>query len=345
MVEHCGRPLVIGIDDVDAADEASLRCLASFTRRIRSARVLVVLTESVQPHSSRIRLRAELPREPQSYFMRLDLLSTSGAETMLSRSVDQRTAQRLAPEYHALSGGNPLLLRGLIDDLCGADEARSPRAATASAFAEALLSCLYRCEPAMLQTARGLAVLGESATPSLLAALAGIDTDSTLRAMGALKATGVLAADWFRHPAAARAVLHGMAPRERTRLHAAAAHLLYKEGAPATGIAHQLLDAGDADVARRRGPAARGDRAGAVRRRHRGGPVLPPGGAPAGRHRAAAGRDHVAADPRRGQDRSRAGPAQAAGTHRGGPRGPPARAGPAALGRRAAVVRQAQGDT
>ena len=249
MVEHCGRPLVIGIDDVDAADEASLRCLASFTRRIRSARVLVVLTESVQPHSSRIRLRAELPREPQSYFMRLDLLSTSGAETMLSRSVDQRTAQRLAPEYHALSGGNPLLLRGLIDDLCGADEARSPRAATASAFAEALLSCLYRCEPAMLQTARGLAVLGESATPSLLAALAGIDTDSTLRAMGALRATGVLAADWFRHPAAARAVLHGMAPRERTRLHAAAAHLLYKEGAPATGIAHQLLDAGDADVA------------------------------------------------------------------------------------------------
>ncbi len=248
MVRHSSRPLLIGIDDVDAADEASLRCLAAFTRRIRSARVLVVLTESVQPRSSRIRLQAELPREPQSYFMRLDLLSAAGAETMLSRYVDRRTAQRLAPEYHALSGGNPLLLRGLIDDLCGADEARSPRAATASAFAEALLSCLYRCESSMLQTARGLAVLGGAATPSLLAALAGIDADSAQRAIGALKATGVLDADGFRHPDAAPAVLHGMAPAERTRLHAAAAHLLYKEGAPATSIARQLLDAEDADV-------------------------------------------------------------------------------------------------
>lgn len=250
MVEHSDRPLLIGIDDVHVADEASVRCIAAFTRRIRSARVLVVLTESVQPHSSRIRLRAELPRQPQSSFLRLDPLSVPGVEAVLAHHLDERTAQRLAGDYHSLSGGNPVLLRGLVDDYRGSEHTRSPRLSTAAAFGEALLSCLYRCESSMLETARGMAVLGKAATPSLLAALADIDTDSTLRAVGALNATGVLAADWFRHPGAAQTVLDAMGPRERARMHAKAAHLLYKEGASATAIADQLVAADDADVAK-----------------------------------------------------------------------------------------------
>ncbi|MFF5106287.1 AAA family ATPase [Streptomyces sp. NPDC000134] len=254
------RPLVISVDDAHFADEASLRCLRYLIRRIDSAAVLIVLTEASCHERALADFHAEILHLPHAHRMRLGPLTPDGVAGQLALHPGIGSAARENAETWArTSGGNPLLLHALIEDVTergtrpGAPgtggRTPEPHAAGApvpgSSFRRAVLRCLHRCEPALLAVARAIAVLGESATPSLIAGLLGDHATSVRRSLADLRAAGLLEDLRFRHEHVRPAVLGDIPAQQLGALRARAAELLLESGAAAAAVADQLLAAGD----------------------------------------------------------------------------------------------------
>jgi DNA-binding NarL/FixJ family response regulator len=240
------RPVMIGVDDVHFADSLSLHCLLYLVRRMRSARLLLVLNEVASPQPANPMFRAELMRQPHCCHLSLAVLSAHGVGSMLSSQLGAARAEQLAVACHAATGGNPLLVRALRHDQRGNTDARSGPAAQltfGAAFDEAVVAYLYRSDPEQLAVARSLAVLGKPASPALLGRLVGVDPAAAERVVGALGAGGLLDSGWFRHPRARAAVRDSVSPDKRSELHRMAAGLLHEDGASATVVADHLLAA------------------------------------------------------------------------------------------------------
>lgn len=234
-VERSDRPLVIAVDDVHHGDLPSLMCLSSLIRRLRYARVLFVLTESVHPLSITLSsFEAELPGDPCCVRVPLEPLSRDGVRELLAHRFDDAAAHLLAPMFHEITAGNPLLVRALADDHeTGAGEA----------FGRALLSCLYRYGAPVVRLARTAAVLDRPIDSWLVREVAGLDAESQCRAAAALDAAGVLLDQRLRHRLVRGAILDATPAGEASDVHWAAAQALYKEGAPVVEVAELMLAA------------------------------------------------------------------------------------------------------
>lgn len=238
------RPLLMTVDDAHYADMPSLLCLASVAGRLRRARVMLIISASAGSLPFSPALLAALPPELYCRHIGLDLLTESGVEAMVGERLDATAATRIAPEFYSISGGNPTLVRGLIDDYCRpvTDSAKAQPVVGPHA-AQAFLGILHRSDPSLLSFARWLAVLGESVALSVGGGVAGLDRESATRVLDALNDIGVLGSDRFRHPALPAAILAGLAPGEQRAMHARAAEFLRADGAAAPVIARHLLAA------------------------------------------------------------------------------------------------------
>ncbi|HLL34972.1 MAG TPA: LuxR C-terminal-related transcriptional regulator, partial [Streptomyces sp.] len=139
----------------------------------------------------------------------------------------------LGSGFHAISGGNPLLLRALAQDRMASGSAPG------TVFRQAVFACLYRAQPQVRSTAEAVALLGDCATPALVGKLLDQGDEEVAANVGALRAMGLLADLSFRHPDIRAAVLESC--QDRAQLHASAARLLYWDGAPASVVAEHLL--------------------------------------------------------------------------------------------------------
>ncbi|WP_097229197.1 helix-turn-helix transcriptional regulator [Streptomyces zhaozhouensis] len=233
------RTVLVTVDDLQHADEASVRDLRHLADRLAGERVaLVVSWRRVPGEDEPEPLRALLYR-PAARWLLLPALPPD-AVVALARRHGAAAARRVA-EHRALAGGSPLLATALARD------AAQPGTVPGPAYARAVLTCLYRTGPVATRVARALALLdapGAPDDPRLLGRLAGVDAGLRERALDALAEAGVLADGAFRHPAGRRAVLDGLPADEETALRRAAARLLHEEGAPAGTVAAQLLAAG-----------------------------------------------------------------------------------------------------
>ncbi|MFF7474793.1 AAA family ATPase [Streptomyces sp. NPDC008092] len=264
------RPLVVCVDDVHFADEASLECLRHLIHRTDSAALLVVLTEN-SCHAQRglVTLHSETLPLPYSRLIRLGPLGVDGVAAQLTaRAGLGATTRETAELWTRTSGGNPLLLHALIEDMKdlndrvesrrraergGPGPAPADPAAGAThapvpgeSFRHAFLRCLHRCDPALLATVRAIAVLGQSAAPALIGDLLGGDATSIRSGIAALHMAGLLSGVRFRHERARLAVLADIPAGELSGLRARAAELLHETGAPAVVVAEQLMAAPDA---------------------------------------------------------------------------------------------------
>ncbi|MFG2985140.1 AAA family ATPase [Streptomyces sp. NPDC048258] len=225
-------PVVICVDDLHHVDELSSRYLLHLARGTRQARILLAFAESVHERGDDPLLRTELLRLPHFVRLRLERFAPEAVRAMLPDRTEAET-ERL----HRATGGNPLLLRSLLQD---------PRSRPGDAYAQAVLACLHRCGPATTELAEAIAVLDGLASAAHLARLTGTAEAAVARALAALDAAGLLAAEGghgFRHPAARAAVLDRMDPAARAALHREAALLARASGAPDTAVADQLLGA------------------------------------------------------------------------------------------------------
>ncbi len=243
------RTVVLCVDDVHHADPESLQYLLHIVRRLHSARVMVILTERPSYSGPQSALHTELLRQPNAHHLWLGApLSVQGVTAMIAAATQDETAGDLGREYHALTGGNPALVQALLRD--PARERGTPTAdgpMPGSVFEETVVSCLAAEEPLLLNAARALALLGDSATPDVLSRLLDLQPKIISRALHALTIAGVLdEGHRFRHPATAAAVTGDMQPSERDSLHSKAARVLYDVSAPATAVARHLLGTGRA---------------------------------------------------------------------------------------------------
>ncbi|MER6952805.1 LuxR family transcriptional regulator [Streptomyces sp. NPDC000618] len=240
-------PVVIAVDDAQFADAASLRFLLHLVRRLRTAPVVIVLTEPTGPDSLSPSFQAELLRQPQCRRLGLLPLSRAGVARAIAPQVPAAEAAGLAADFHAISGGNPLLVQALVADRRDAHrldpESASAQPATGVAFAKAALAWAYRDDPVLFDVACGFAVLGESATPSLVACLVDRGADAVARVMTALDTAGLLDGGTLRGTVVGRALLAHVDVETRAELHRRAAGLLHADGAPATVVARHLLAA------------------------------------------------------------------------------------------------------
>ncbi|UCM91510.1 AAA family ATPase [Streptomyces marincola] len=239
------RPLVVTVDDAHHADDASLHCLMYAIRRLRCKRIMVVLTESPTLRDAHPLFHAELQSQPHFAGLTLGPLPEDALGAPAEEPAGDRPGLPPAGELFALTGGSPLLLRGLIDEEPGA----GPRSADTSAsrpggpFDQAVLRCLYRHEPEVRATARALAVLRGPASPQMLAHLTGLETECVTKALGLLRMCGLAGTDRIRHPRIARAVLADLPAEESRRLHRAAATYLQEHGGEPEAVAGHLVHA------------------------------------------------------------------------------------------------------
>lgn len=241
LAERC--PLALLVDDVHLADRASVVCLAYLARRARFAPVLVAFTQTEFGRTSEPSWQAELLRPGHGSRIRLAPLTGLGVQQLAAETVGAEAAERLAGQWYQLTGGNPLLVGGLLEDYQSAVEETGTapdEVVVGERYAQAVVSCLRRGEPRMLEVARGMAVLADT---DALDQLLGSDAALVAQTMRALTAAGILTLGGFRHPAAAAAVLAELDQSERVELHRRAAILAYDSGASARVVAEHLLHA------------------------------------------------------------------------------------------------------
>ncbi|MFE7712266.1 AAA family ATPase [Streptomyces sp. NPDC057486] len=243
------RPAVIIVDDLHFADNASLQALLFLQRRLRSARVLVVLSSWDRPGYVGPAVQTELMRQPHRRIV-LGRLSTDEITELVMESDhrDLPSATDLSVAFRCLSGGNPLLVRALLDDNAPAvadersGDARHPL--VGEAFQQAVLDCLHRWDPALMKVARGLAVLDDHATPELIGRLLTMQPDTVAQMLAILERAGLLHQGRLSSPEIAAVVRGTPLGEETTRLYSLAAELLYEHGAIARDVARCLVSAG-----------------------------------------------------------------------------------------------------
>jgi DNA-binding CsgD family transcriptional regulator len=237
-----GRPVVIAVDDLPQVDLASLQCLSYIARRAGSARILIVLTECAGILPADRLIHAEILHQGNCRCIPLGPLPPTEVAVVLGEHLDLSTASRLAGACHAITGGNPLLVRALgADSLVTADG--PVRLIPGSAFGSAIATCLHRHDPETVELAQAVAVLGESATTALLSELLDLAPESAAQRINALGMSGLLESGEFRHVAARQAVLDHMTADERAAMHGRVARVLYRAGAPAAILASHLMEA------------------------------------------------------------------------------------------------------
>ncbi|MEV6982021.1 AAA family ATPase [Sphaerisporangium sp. NPDC051017] len=238
-------PLMIVVDDVHHADRASLLCLAYLSRRVRFASIIVVFSHSTHGRYAETSFPTELLRQPHCRRIQLAPLSPAGVMSLVAEQLGAGAAERFAGEWYAVSGGNPLLAAGLVEDYEAAMRSSGgdppDELVAGEGYGQAVLSCLHRADPKMTRVAWALAVLGR---PEFLARLLGVGQEYVTRELNALDAAGLLTGGRFRHEAARAAILTELDAEERAELHRRAARLAYDGGGTTTEVADHLLSAG-----------------------------------------------------------------------------------------------------
>jgi DNA-binding CsgD family transcriptional regulator len=254
------RPLLLALDDVQWADEASIELLAHLVRRPPAAGVVVALAYRSGRLPVRLAEAVELAaREHRLDQFELRPLNRAEAAVLLER-VDPAVREALIRE----SGGNPFYLQQLARAPAGARAADHAAPLTLGgdldlpdAVAESIgrqLGALSELTRTLLQAA---AVSGDPFEPDVASEIAGESEQQALDAidegvaLGLVRATEIPRRFAFRHPIVRRALYELASPGWRLGAHARAAAALAARGAPLPERAHHVEHAarrGDAEA-------------------------------------------------------------------------------------------------
>ncbi len=243
------QPLLIAVDDVQWADEPSLRWLTYLSSRLEGLPVVVFVAlrpgEPTLTGASLSALRAEA-----FSVVRPGLLSEGAVSTIVRATVGGKASRELCAAVWAASGGNPLYVAELLRAV---ELDRRPPAELDPAellvggregIARRILARVRGADPRALGLAQALAVLGDGCELRHAAAIAGVEMADATRSVAGLVRLEVLAADdppRFIHPVVRDAVEASLRSDERDAAHRSAARVLYADGAPPGQVATHLV--------------------------------------------------------------------------------------------------------
>ncbi|MFJ8081670.1 AAA family ATPase [Streptomyces sp. NPDC096205] len=245
------RPVVMVVDDVHLADEVSLRRLGRFIHRARSAPVAIVVSVCDGFEGPFSQFLTELLRQPSFRRFTLTTLSADGvAELLAERFAGVGREQALA--WRAMTGGNPLLIRALLEDVQEQEEGQptpAPSLPAPRTFPQALTSLLRRMPALAREVAVTSALLDCFGGAEHLVEVLGLDERSVWQAVSSLEAAGIACGGTIRHPMLSQLLLDSLDRPQRAALHRRAADVLASLNAPAQVTAAHLLEAEEpADV-------------------------------------------------------------------------------------------------
>ena len=224
------RGLLLVVDDVHEADEASLRLLHYLARAAVTERVLVAVAS--RPRESLREVEASLVGRGAGAVLDLSPLDDAASRRLVALhhpDLDEATVAEIC----AVSGGLPFRLL------------ETARAAARGGSSELAVSGL---DDQALGVLRRVALLGSAFTTDELLAVSGVDEDTTYAALAAgLDAAVVEPAETgyrFRHALVRDTVLATFAPHERSREGGDVAERMAALGAPATRVAHLFVASG-----------------------------------------------------------------------------------------------------
>ncbi len=224
-------PLLVVVDDAHWSDVASLRFLAFLAPRLVELPVLLLICarpDEWEPEglfagtASDVAMRPVVPAP----------LSGEACAVLVRARFAGGVDEAFCAACHTATGGNPFLLRALLDELVEEDIA--PRAQSAEAVlamgprvvTRSIVARLGRLSAAAETVAAALAVLGDGASAEEIGGLAGLSSGEVRRAAGELAGVSILTQeDGFRfaHPIVGNAIYGDLTRDERDRLHRQAA--------------------------------------------------------------------------------------------------------------------------
>jgi len=226
-----GRGLLLVIDDVHEADEASLRLLHYVARCAISERIMILL--AYRPHRSEQLQAMEASLVSRGIGSRLDLspLNEAATRRLIAQrfpAVDEAAVQRI----WQVSAGLPFIVLEM---------GRASAGGSTATLAGGLT-------PEVRRTFQRVALLGSTFTTDELLAVATVDEDTTYQHLeSALAAFVVERAETgyrFRHSLVRDALLESMGPQESATSRREVAQQLAALGAAPARVAHQFLAAG-----------------------------------------------------------------------------------------------------
>ncbi|GHH00779.1 helix-turn-helix transcriptional regulator [Amycolatopsis oliviviridis] len=238
-------PLAVLVDDLHRVGAAPAG-LPAAAARLSAAGVLVVLAGDVEVTPSWAATYAELLRLPGFRSIRLPALTPSGVVEVLSGHLDGPGDPELVTEVYAMTAGNPLLVRALVEDLLAVEPEERLPVAPGHAFREVVSVCLSRIAPQAAELAECVAVLGDGMDPAVLATVLGVDEAQLPALVRTLAGIGLFAegGSAFRSPGLAAAVHSVISATRATDLRVRTASALHSRGADAGEVAALLLEAG-----------------------------------------------------------------------------------------------------
>lgn len=245
-------PLLVAVDDLQWADEPSLRFLSYLVRRIGEHPLLVCGTS--RPPQAAVggseRLLAALGRDWQEALHPRPLSGAGVAELIRARAPEAKA--ELCAACARATGGNPFLVAETLAALRadGIDpaiaEPRQVEAVGAATLSEAMLARIARAGPEATAVTRALWVLGDDAYPRRVARLAGLSPEAATAVLDGLRREGIITPGprlAFAHPLIRHAVDADLNAPARALAHGRAAELLADEGESPARIARHLLNA------------------------------------------------------------------------------------------------------
>src|SRR5215472_8338251 len=252
LVVNAGRagPVLVAVDDLHWADQASLRFLLYLAGRLAGLPAALMLSwRSAEPGAGVDRL-ARLEQIATGGVVSLPPLSREAVRALLTEEFGTAPAGRFAGACYAVTAGNPFLLRELAaslraDGIGPGEEAADQVAALGPrSVARAVALRVAGLGPAAGELARAAAILGDGAQLRHAAALAGVTLADAATAADELASIGVFEPGTplrFVHPIVRTAVHDDIPQASRGLRHAEAARLLTADGADLDAVCAHLL--------------------------------------------------------------------------------------------------------
>lgn len=246
------RPLILYLDDLHAADQASLELLHFITRSISSLAMLIVITyrdgEPQAPEFSAVidSLMGNGLLTP----VRLSALDYGETEELVSVIVGGYVSPSVVSALHERTAGNPLFLHEVLRPMPVSGSASY--SGVPQTIAQLVRSRLSKLHPEARSVLTFAAVAGESTSFALLQHVAGLRQDALVAALDELLAQQCLSEQMergnlhysFPHPLIREVIYGQLSEARRASLHDAIGHALQRpdlgEPVDATELAHHL---------------------------------------------------------------------------------------------------------
>lgn len=244
------RPVVVVAEDLQWADELSLRGVATLARRVGPLPIALVATMRPTPRPPLLELVLEVLHAAGAHHLRLQPLDDAAVASLVASLSGAGPGPTLTARLRS-AGGNPLfvveLVRALDDE--GALRVSNGMAETdgqalPADVRETVLRRLTSMPPATVEALRLASLLGSEFLLADLACVAGQSVVAVAAHLHDAVDAGVLGGDGdtlsFRHDLIRESIYDDIAPAIRRDLHAAAGRALSGAGAPALQVARQF---------------------------------------------------------------------------------------------------------